>query len=83
MVKRISIDEEFITLGQFLKHISVVSTGGQAKWYLQEHTVLVDGVEENRRGKKLFSGSSVEILSEGLFIIDSRFCKDESLTDEN
>ena len=43
MTKIVTITEEFITLGQFLKHIDVITTGGQAKWYLQETVVFVDG----------------------------------------
>ena len=54
MTTIVSISDEYITLGQFLKHIDVITTGGQAKWYLQEYTVFVDGELENRRGRKLY-----------------------------
>ena len=47
MTTIVSISDEYITLGQFLKHIDVITTGGQAKWYLQEYTVFVDGELEN------------------------------------
>lgn len=63
------IDDEFITLGQLLKHVNVISSGGMAKWYLSEHTVLIDSEEENRRGKKIYPGSTVEIPGEGTFFI--------------
>lgn len=52
MKKTIKIDREFITLGQFLKHVDIISSGGMAKWYLSEHTILLDNEVENRRGKK-------------------------------
>ena len=66
----VKIEEEFITLGQFLKHVSVISTGGQAKWYLQEYAVYVDGELENRRGKKLYDGTTIELPNEeSIFVI--------------
>lgn len=69
MTEVVTITDEFITLGQFLKHIDVITTGGQAKWFLQEHVVFVDGEEENRRGKKLYPGSRIEIPGEGIFVV--------------
>ncbi len=69
MIKIVLIEEDFITLGQFLKHVDVISTGGQAKWYLQEYVIFVDGEPENRRGKKLFPGTQIEVPGEGLFMI--------------
>lgn len=44
----------FITLGQFLKEIAEISSGGEAKWYLQEYEVYVDQELERRRGRKLY-----------------------------
>lgn len=69
MTKIVTITEEFITLGQFLKHIDVITTGGQAKWYLQETAVFVDGEIENRRGRKLYDKTRVEIPEEGIFVV--------------
>lgn len=71
MKKTIKINREFITLGQFLKHVDIISSGGMAKWYLAEHTVLLDNEVENRRGKKIYPGSVVEIPEEGTFFIQS------------
>ena len=77
MTTIVSISDEYITLGQFLKHIGVITTGGQAKWYLQEYTVFVDGELENRRGRKLYPNTRVEIPDEGIFIVK------EMKSDEN
>lgn len=71
MKKNIVIENEFITLGQFLKHADIISSGGMAKWYLAEHTILVNNELENRRGKKLYPGTVVEIPEEGTFFIQS------------
>ncbi|WP_223902269.1 S4 domain-containing protein YaaA [Lactobacillus laiwuensis] len=64
MIKEFKVTSEYITLGQFLKEESIISSGGQAKWYLQENPVLVNGVKENRRGKKLRSGDKLEVNQE-------------------
>ncbi|AZP04241.1 S4 domain-containing protein YaaA [Jeotgalibaca ciconiae] len=63
------IDDDFITLGQLLKHVNVISSGGMAKWYLSEYAVLIDNEKENRRGKKIYPGSMVEIPDEGTFFV--------------
>lgn len=51
----------YITLGQLLKHTGLIDTGGQAKWFLQETEVRVNGQAESRRGRKLVSGDIVTI----------------------
>ncbi|APX71580.1 S4 domain-containing protein YaaA [Companilactobacillus allii] len=61
MSKKIKIDTEFITLGQLLKDAGIISTGGQAKWYLRENSVSLNGEAENRRGKKLRTGDVVVV----------------------
>ena len=71
MKKTIKINREFITLGQFLKHVNIISSGGMAKWYLSEHTILLDNEVENRRGKKIYPGSVVEIPDEGTYFIQA------------
>ncbi|TWI59591.1 S4 domain protein YaaA [Halalkalibacter nanhaiisediminis] len=55
-MKQIVISTAYITLGQVLKEVGIIDTGGMAKWYLAEHTVYVNGEDENRRGKKLVAG---------------------------
>ncbi|WP_027108142.1 S4 domain-containing protein YaaA [Lacticigenium naphthae] len=67
----IYIKEEFITLGQFLKHANIIQSGGMARPYLETYPIFVDGELENRRGKKLYSGTIVEIPEEGKFIVQT------------
>ena len=57
----INISTEYITLGQFLKFADIISNGGEAKSFLLFNTVLINGVEDNRRGRKLRTGDVVEI----------------------
>ena len=56
-IETFAINGEFITLGQFLK----VSSGGQAKWYLKDSPVLVNGDKEDRRGRKLYPGDRLTV----------------------
>ena len=52
MVQEVIVEGE-ITLGQFLKTEGNIESGGQAKWFLQDYDVLLNGERETRRGKKL------------------------------
>lgn len=61
MMKNVKIKGEFITLQQLLKVESIISSGGEIKYYLQENTVLVNGERETRRGRKLYPGDVVKV----------------------
>lgn len=71
-MNNISINTEFITLGQFLKHANIVSSGGMVKPFLAENKISVNDVEENRRGKKLYPGDKVTIKKQGTYRIVSK-----------
>ncbi len=58
----IKITGEYITLGQLLKFLDLVSTGGEEKVFLMENDVLFNGEKEQRRGKKLRDKDQVTIL---------------------
>ena len=63
------IHSEYITLGQFLKMINAISSGGMAKWYLDEHVVYINGEQEQRRGKKLRDGDVIMLPGLGKYKI--------------
>lgn len=69
--KAISLNpgEEYITLNVLLKITDIISTGGMAKAFLAENTVLVNGESENRRGRKLYRGDVIEVLN-NTFVIE-------------
>ncbi|MHC5250026.1 S4 domain-containing protein YaaA [Enterococcus sp. HY326] len=69
MKSNVYLESEYMTLGQLLKEISVISSGGQAKWFLAEKAVFVDGEPENRRGRKLYPNMMVEIPEIGTFFM--------------
>lgn len=51
---------DHITLGQLLKIAGIIGTGGEAKFYLAETAVLVNGEPEQRRGRKLRPGDRIQ-----------------------
>ncbi|MCM3726870.1 S4 domain-containing protein YaaA [Neobacillus cucumis] len=69
MPEKIKLDTEYITLGQFLKLADVIQTGGMAKWFLSEHEIFINGEQDQRRGRKLRVGDTVQIAGFGEFVI--------------
>ncbi len=61
-MKKISIKDEYVTLGQFLKIADIISTGGEAKIFLSSNEVLINDEVDNRRGRKLYKGDNLQIL---------------------
>lgn len=51
----------YITLGQFLKLMDIVQSGGEAKHLIHTFSIQVNGVDDNRRGRKLFAGDKVVV----------------------
>ena len=60
-METIKITNEFITLGQLLKYENIVESGGMAKAFLIDFRVLVNGKQDQRRGRKLYPGDVIEI----------------------
>jgi ribosome-associated protein len=60
--------DETIKLDQFLKLAQVVQTGGEAKILIQSGQVMVNGVVETRRGRKLRPGDVVVVDGEELVV---------------
>lgn len=57
----IEIHTEYIELQQLLKILNLISSGGQAKQFLNEYDVLVDDIKEARRGRKIYNGMKVKV----------------------
>lgn len=60
----VKINTEIIKLDSFLKWCGAVSLGSEAKIYIQDGQVKVNGEVETRRGKKLTYGDTVEFEGE-------------------
>lgn len=60
-IKTMNIRDEYITLGQMIKHFRLISNGGEEKAFLASHDVTFNGEKEERRGKKIRPGDKVVI----------------------
>lgn len=69
MIKKVKIRTEYITLGQLLKYVNIIGSGAEAKAFLEENVAIVNGEEENRRGRKLYPGYSVVVVENEYLIV--------------
>ncbi len=67
MMNEVSIRTEYIKLDTFMKLANCISTGGSAKMLIADGMVKVNGENEERRGRKLYPGDTVEVEGEGSF----------------
>ena len=65
-VETIKITSEYITLGQFLKFTNVISNGGEAKFFIANNKIFLNGQQIFERGRPLF-GYRFSSGDEGLF----------------
>ena len=63
-----TIQTEFIRLDALLKLSAMADTGGQAKWMIQEGSVLVNGEVCTMRGKKIRRGDVVEVSGQTITV---------------
>jgi|YelNatPaOPRAMG01_1025707.scaffolds.fasta_scaffold70544_2 ribosome-associated protein len=63
---------EYITLQQVLKVLGVIGAGGDAKGFLSEVEVTVNGEREKRRGRKLRDGDRLLIPDYGETILKAK-----------
>jgi S4 domain protein YaaA len=69
MQEEVNISTDYITLGQFIKMINILESGGMVKLFLQQEGVLVNGEQEHRRGRKLYPNDLVEIEGIGSYLV--------------
>ncbi len=60
-MKEFRIQEAYITLTQFLKANGYIASGGQAKFFLLDNDIYVNGDIRRERKKKLYPGDIVQI----------------------
>ena len=58
-------------LDQFLKLIGIASTGGDAKMIIRSGKISVNGIIENRRGRKLKEGDQIIFANETYIVSNS------------
>ena len=64
-IEKIEVNTETIQLDQFLKWAGVLESGGQVKLMIEDEMILVNGMVETARRKKLQDGDVVEIKEMG------------------
>lgn len=64
MIEIVEIKTEFIKLDQLLKWANFTGSGVEAKMFILDGRVKVNGEIETRRGKKIYSGDIVEFEGE-------------------
>jgi len=67
---KISINTEFIKLGQLLKFASIVGNGSDAKLIIADGLVTVNGDIVHERGKKIYPGDVVVVKDMGSVIVE-------------
>jgi ribosome-associated protein len=68
-MREVRIATEMIRLGQLLKLAGLIDSSGEAKAYLAEVPVTVNGESESRRGRQLHAGDEVRVGDETLRIV--------------
>ena len=68
-MREVQITTGMIRLGQLLKLAGLIDSSGEAKAYLAERPVLVNGEPEDRRGRQLHPGDEVRAGTETLHIV--------------
>lgn len=63
-MKQVEITKEPVELYKLLKFEGMASSGGEAKYFISEGQVLVNGEVETRKRKKIISGDIIELGAE-------------------
>jgi len=58
-------------LDQFLKFVGVAQTGGEAKMIIKSGRICVNGMVENKRGRKLIEGDQIIFANETYIVPNS------------
>lgn len=69
IMKEIEITQEPVELYKILKFESIVSSGGEAKAVIDDGQVLVNGLVETRKRKKIISGDIIEFMGNEFKIV--------------
>ncbi len=67
-LKEIKINNEFIKASQLLKLANIISQGYEAKFYIKDGLVKLNGKVISERGKKVYPNDILSISIEGAVI---------------
>lgn len=68
-MEQIKIETDMIQLDQLLKWASILQSGGEIRFLLDEQRIIVNGVLCTAKRKKLYPGDVVEIKGIGTYEI--------------
>lgn len=65
----VKITSDYITLGQLIKFVGIISNGAEAKIFLSNNQAYVNGELDVRRGRKVYPGDVVTINNQEYRVI--------------
>jgi ribosome-associated protein len=68
-MNEIKIETDIIKLDSFLKWAGIASLGSEAKFYIKNEDIKLNGEVETQRGKKLIKGDIIEFNNEFFKIV--------------
>jgi len=68
-MNEIKIETDIIKLDSFLKWAGIASLGSEAKFYIKNEDIKLNGEIETQRGKKLVKGDIIEFNKEFFKIV--------------
>jgi ribosome-associated protein len=71
-VPEVTIDDDMIRLGQFLKLAGLAEDGAQAKAMVEDGDVTVNGRVDTRRGRQLHDGDVVTHAGRSVRLVAAR-----------
>lgn len=72
MMETVTITTAMIQLDQFLKWASILQSGGEIRFLLDEKKIFVNGNLCTAKRKKLYPGDKVEIKGIGTYLIKGK-----------
>lgn len=67
---KVKIKGKFIKLGQLLKKINIIDTGGQAKYFIKSHDIRIDNETGFKRNSKVWANSTVWIDDQVFYLVE-------------
>ncbi len=67
---KVKIKGKFIKLGQLIKKLNIIDTGGQAKYFVKSHEIRINNDENVKRNTKVWLNSTVWIDDQVFYIVE-------------
>ena len=69
-MKTFKMETEVMTLAQFLKVTGYINSGGEAKYFLKDYVVNINGIQCDLRGKKIYPKDIVRVNNTDYILLD-------------